>query len=49
MHLSKKRKILSQFLSKFLKFTSNFEHCKTKVTLIAYLFPKLETAKDMIS
>ena len=45
MQLFKKRKNFSQFIFAFLKFRSNFEHFEKKMTLIAYVFPKLETPK----
>ena len=35
--------------SGFLKSASNVEHFQKKMTLIAYIFPKLETAKDVVS
>ena len=40
MHLSLKQKVFSQYASTFFKFTLNFEHFKTKMTSIAYIFPK---------
>ena len=42
MHLSQKQKIFSQFFSAFSESALNFEHFQTKMTLIAYLFPKLK-------
>ena len=45
MQSFKKRKKFSQFIFAFLKFRSNFEHFEKKMTLIAYVFPKLETPK----
>ena len=40
MHLSLKQKVFSQYASTFFKFTLNFEHFKTKMTSIAYIFRK---------
>ena len=43
MQLSKKQKGFSQFVSKFLKSTLNFEHFEKKMTLTADVFPQLHT------
>ena len=48
MHLSQKQKIFSQFFSAFFKFALNFEHFQQKVTVIAYVFPKLATTKNVL-
>ena len=48
MHLSQKQKIFSEFFSAFLESALNFEHFQKKMTLIAYVFPKLPTTKDVI-
>ena len=48
MQLSQKQKIFSQFFSAFLKSRSNFEHIKKKMTLIANVFPKLQTPKNAV-
>ena len=48
MHLSRKEKTFSQFFCAFCKTTSNFEHTQKKVTLIAYVFPKLRTPKYVV-
>ena len=48
MHLSQKQKIFSEFFSAFFKFTLNFEHFFKKLTLIAYVFPKLPPTKDVL-
>ena len=48
MHLSEKQKTFSQFLCAFFKSTSNFEHFQTKMTMIAYEFPKLQTSKKVV-
>ena len=42
MHLSQKQKIFSQFFSAFSESALNFEHFQEKMTLIAYVFPKLK-------
>ena len=48
MHLSQKQKIFSQFFSAFFESALNFEDCQTKMTLIAYVFPKLPTTKNLL-
>ena len=48
MHLPQKQKIFSRFFSAFSKFTLNFEEFQKKMTLIAYVFPKLPTTKDVL-
>ena len=48
MHLSKKQYVFSEFFAPFFKFALNFEHFQTKMTLIAYVFPKLPTTKDVL-
>ena len=48
MHLSEKQKIFSQFFSVFFESALNFEHFQKKMTLIAYVFPKLPTTKDVL-
>ena len=47
-HLSHKQKYFSQLFCAFFESTLNFETFQTKVTLIAYVFPKLRTPKDVI-
>ena len=42
MYLSQKQKIFSKFFSAFFKSALNFEHFQKKMTLIAYVFPKLK-------
>ena len=50
MELYKKQKLFWLFFSGFLKSRSIFEHFeKKKMTLIAYVFPKLRTAKDVVT
>ena len=48
MNLSKKQKIFSEFFSAFFKSALNFEHFQKKMTLIAYVFPKLTTTKNVL-
>ena len=44
---SQKQKIFSEFFSLFFEFILNFEHFQTKMTRIAYVFPKLAATKDV--
>ena len=46
--LSQKQKTFFEFFSAFLKSTLNFSHFKKKMTLIADVFPKLGTPKQVI-
>ena len=48
MQLSLKPKTFYRFFSKFLKSRFNFEHCQKKMALIAEVFPKLRTPKNMV-
>ena len=48
MHLSQKQNIFSEFFSAFFESALNFEHFQKKMTLIAYVFPKLPTTKDLL-
>ena len=48
MHLSQKENVFSQFFAAFFEFALNFEHFQKKMTLIAYVFPKLPTTKDVL-
>ena len=48
MHLSQKPKIFSEFFCAFFDFVLNFEHFQKKMTLIAYVFPKLPTTKVVV-
>ena len=48
MHLCKKQKIFSEFFSAFFESALNFEHFQKKMTLIAYVFPKLPTTKNVL-
>ena len=46
--LSQKQKTLSQFGSAFLKSTLTFGHFQKKINLIADVFPKLPSPKNVI-
>ena len=46
-HLSQKQNIFSEFFSAFFESALNFEHFQKKMTLMAYVFPKLPTTKNM--
>ena len=48
MQLSRKQKSFSHFFSTFLKSSLNFEHFLKKLTLIADVFPKLRTQKNVV-
>ena len=48
MHLSQKQKIFSGLFSAFIKSALNFKHFQKKMTLIAYVFPKLTTTKNVL-
>ena len=48
MDLSQKQNLFSQFFSAFFKSALNFEHFQKNITLIAYVFPKLRTTKDVL-
>ena len=48
MQLPKKWQIFSEFFSVILKSRLNFEHFEKRLTLIAYVFEKLQTAKDLV-
>ena len=48
MHLSQKQKIFSQLFSAFFKSALNSEHFQKKMTLIAYVFPKIPTTKNVL-
>ena len=49
IHLSQKQKIFSEFSSTFFKSALNSEHFQKKMTLIAYVFPKLTTTKNVLT
>ena len=46
--LSQKQNIFPQFFSSFFQSALNLEHFQKKMTLIAYVFPKLPTTKDVL-
>ena len=48
MHLSQKQNIFSEFSAAFFKSALNFEHFQKKMSLIAYVFPKLTTTKNVL-
>ena len=48
MIIYQKQKAFSQFFPAFSKFTLNFENFQKKMTLIADLFPKLCTPKNVV-
>ena len=48
MNLSQKPKIFSKHFSAFFESALNLEHFQKKMTLIAYVFPKLPTMKDVL-
>ena len=48
MHLSQKQSIFSEFFAVFFESALNLEHFQKKMTLVAYLFPKLPTTKDVL-
>ena len=48
MQLFKQQKVFSQFLAAFLKTISHFQHVRNEMFLIAYVFPKLETANPVV-
>ena len=48
IHLSQEPTIFSDFFSTFFESTLNIEHFQKKLTLIAYVFPKLLTTKDVL-
>ena len=49
MHLSQKQKIFSEFLAALFESALNFEYFQTKMRLLAYVFPKLLTTKNVLS
>ena len=48
MYLSQTQKISSEFFSAFFESALNSEHFQKKMTLIAYVFPKLPTTKNVL-
>ena len=49
MRLSQKQKIFSGFLPAFFESALNFEHFQKEMPLIAYVFPKITTTKDVLT
>ena len=48
MHLSQKQKIFSEYSCAFFESALSLEHFQKKMTLIAYVFPKLPTTKNVL-
>ena len=48
MHLSQKQKIFSEYSSAFFESALSLEHFQKKMTLLAYVFPKLPTTKNVL-
>ena len=48
MNLYRKPKIFSELFGAFFESALNFELFQKKITLIAYVFPKLPTTKDVL-
>ena len=48
MNLSQKQNVFSQFFSAFFESALKFEHFQKKITLIAYVFPKLPSTKNVL-
>ena len=48
MHLSQKPKIFSELFRAFFESALNVKHFQKKMTLIAYVFPKLQTTKAVL-
>ena len=48
MHLPQKEKIFFELFAAFFESALNFEHFQKKMTLIAYVFPKLPTTKNVL-
>ena len=48
MHLSQRQKIFSGYFSAFFESALNFEYFRPKMTVIAYVFPKLPTTKNLL-
>ena len=46
--LSQNQNVFSQFFSSFFEFTLNLERSQKRMTLTAYVFPKLPTMKDVL-
>ena len=48
MHLSRKQNFFSEFFCVFFESALNFENFQKTMTLIAYIFQKLPTTKDVL-
>ena len=48
MHLFQKENVFSEFFAAFFEFALNFKHFQKKMTLIASVFRKLKTTKDVL-
>ena len=48
MHLSEQQKIFSRSFSTFSESALNLEHFQKKMTLIAYVFPKIPSTKNVL-
>ena len=48
MYLFQKQNVFSEFFSAFFESALNFKNFQKKMTLIAYVFPKLPTTKDVL-
>ena len=48
MYLSQTQKISSEFFSAFFESALNSEHFQKKISLIAYVFPKLPTTENLL-
>ena len=48
MHLSRKQKSFSEFYHVFFESALSLENFQKKMTLIAYIFPKLPTTKNVL-
>ena len=48
MLLSEKQNIFSEVFSAFLESALNFKYFEKNMSLIAYVFPKLPTTKDVL-
>ena len=48
MDLSQKQNVFSELFSAFSESALNFEHFQKKMTLIAHVFSKLPTTKDVL-
>ena len=48
MNLSRKQKSFFEFSCAFFESALSLEHFKKKMTLIAYVFPKLPTTKNVL-